>query len=201
MSALRVISGSARGRHLRAAPDTRPTADLVKGAIFSMLDALAYKRGFEPDEEGDFAAALAWPRVLDLFAGSGALGIEALSRGAHSAEFIERDRDAARVLAGNLRTTGLDDRARIHQRPVTVALPSVRAPVDLVFADPPYADADAASTTMDALASAGLLLPTSVVVLEQPSDAQPPQRVGELGLVSSRRHGRTRISLYASGEA
>ncbi|MBV8720151.1 MAG: RsmD family RNA methyltransferase [Chloroflexi bacterium] len=201
MSALRVISGSARGRHLRAAPDTRPTADLVKGAIFSMLEALAYKRGFEPDEEGDFAAALAWPRVLDLFAGSGALGIEALSRGAHSAEFIERDRDAARVLAGNLRTTGLDDRARIHQRPVTVALPSVRAPVDLVFADPPYADADAASTTMDALASAGLLLPTSVVVLEQPSDAQPPQRVGELGLVSSRRHGRTRISLYASGEA
>ncbi|MBV9131204.1 MAG: RsmD family RNA methyltransferase [Chloroflexi bacterium] len=201
MSALRVISGSARGRHLRAAPDTRPTADLVKGAIFSMLEALAYKRGFEPDEEGDFAAALAWPRVLDLFAGSGALGIEALSRGAHSAEFIERDRDAARVLAGNLRTTGLDDRARIHQRPVTVALPSVRAPVDLVFADPPYADADAASTTMDALASAGLLLPTSVVVLEQPSEAQPPQRVGELGLVSSRRHGRTRISLYASGEA
>ena len=201
MSALRVISGSARGRHLRAAPDTRPTADLVKGAIFSMLDALAYKRGFEPDEEGDFAAALAWPRVLDLFAGSGALGIEALSRGAHSAEFIERDRDAARVLAGNLRTTGLDDRARIHQRPVTVALPSVRAPVDLVFADPPYADADAAHTTMDALASAGLLLPTSVVVLEQPSEAQPPQRVGELGLVSSRRHGRTRISLYASGEA
>ena len=166
-----------------------------------MLEALAYKRGFEPDEEGDFAAALAWPRVLDLFAGSGALGIEALSRGAHSAEFIERDRDAARVLAGNLRTTGLDDRARIHQRPVTVALPSVRAPVDLVFADPPYADADAASTTMDALASAGLLLPTSVVVLEQPSEAQPPQRVGELGLVSSRRHGRTRISLYASGEA
>ena len=201
MSALRVISGSARGRHLRAAPDTRPTADLVKGAIFSMLEALAYKRGFEPDEEGDFAAALAWPRVLDLFAGSGALGIEALSRGAHSAEFIERDRDAARVLAGNLRTTGLDDRGRIHQRPVTVALPSVRAPVDLVFADPPYADADAAHTTMDALASAGLLLPTSVVVLEQPSEAQPPQRVGELGLLSSRRHGRTRISLYASGEA
>src|SRR6516162_2790230 len=89
---VRVISGTARGRHLRAAPETRPTADLVKGAIFSMLEALAYKRGFEPDEEGDFAAAVAWPRVLDLFAGSGGLGIEALSRGAQSAQFVEQDR-------------------------------------------------------------------------------------------------------------
>src|SRR5439155_31820 len=79
---MRVISGTARGRHLRAAAETRPTADLIKGSIFSMLEALAYKRGFEPDEDGNLAAALAWPRVLDLFAGSGGLGIEALSRGA-----------------------------------------------------------------------------------------------------------------------
>jgi len=60
--------GTARGRPLRAAPETRPTADLIKGAIFSMLEALAYKRGFEPDEDGNLAAALAWPHVLDLFA-------------------------------------------------------------------------------------------------------------------------------------
>src|SRR5947209_3283130 len=135
---MRVISGSARGHHLRAASQTRPTADLIKGAIFSMLEALAYKRGFEPNEDGDFAAALAWPRVLDLFAGSGALGIEALSRGAKSAEFVERDRDAARVIATNLRSTDLDDRARIHQTPVALALRSLREPIDLVFADPPY---------------------------------------------------------------
>ncbi len=99
---MRVISGTARGRHLRAAPETRPTADVIKGAIFSMLEALAYKRGFEPNEEGDLAAALAWPKVLDLFAGSGALGVEALSRGAKSAEFVEQDREAARVIASNL---------------------------------------------------------------------------------------------------
>jgi len=197
---VRVISGTARGRHLRAAPETRPTADLIKGAIFSMLEALAYKRGFEPDEEGDFAAALAWPRVLDLFAGSGGLGIEALSRGARSAEFVEQDREAARVLTANLRTTELDDRARIHQRPVAISLASVRAPVDLVFADPPYADSDAVPKLVDALTRAGLLLPTSVVVLEQPSEANPPEAVGELPLASSRRHGRTRITLYASGK-
>src|ERR671938_1067998 len=102
---MRVISGPARGRPLRAAGQTRPTADLIKGAIFSMLEALAYRRGFEPDENGALAAALAWPRVLDLFAGSGALGIEALSRGAAFADFVEQDREAARVLASNLRTT------------------------------------------------------------------------------------------------
>ena len=60
---MRVIAGTAHGRPLRATASTRPTADVNKGAIFSMLEALAYKRGIEPDEEGTFAAALAWPRV------------------------------------------------------------------------------------------------------------------------------------------
>src|SRR5437588_11873986 len=122
---MRVISGSARGHHLRAAQQTRPTADLIKGSIFSMLEALAYKRGFEPDEDGNLAAALAWPRVLDLFAGSGGLGIEALSRGARSAEFVEQDREAVRIISSNLRATDLDDRARVHQAPVSGALRSV----------------------------------------------------------------------------
>src|ERR1700682_2633267 len=119
---MRVISGTARGRPLRAALQTRPTADLIKGAIFSMLEALAYKRGFEPDEEGNLAAALAWPHVLDLFAGSGGLGIEALSRGAASAEFVEQSRDAARIITANLRTTGLDEHARVHLAPVGAEL-------------------------------------------------------------------------------
>jgi 16S rRNA (guanine966-N2)-methyltransferase len=196
---VRVISGIARGRPLRAAAETRPTADLIKGAIFSILEALAYKRGFEPDDEGDFAAALAWPRVLDLFAGSGALGIEALSRGARSAEFIEQDREAVRVLSANLRATQLDERARVHQAPVEVALRTVRGPIDLVLADPPYADPAGLDRALAALDASGLLLPTSVVVLEQAREAQPPAAVGALPLASSRRHGRTQISVYASG--
>jgi 16S rRNA (guanine966-N2)-methyltransferase len=196
---VRVISGTARGRHLRAAETTRPTADLIKGAIFSMLEALAYKRGFEPDEEeGDFAAARAWPRVLDLFAGSGGLGIEALSRGARSAEFVEQHREAARTLAANLRSTQLDDRGRVHQVPVALGLRAVDAPVDLVFADPPYADQAALQSTVEALSAPGILKSTSVVVLEQAWQSEPPEMVGALGLVSTRRHGRTRISLYAS---
>jgi 16S rRNA (guanine966-N2)-methyltransferase len=195
---MRVISGTARGRPLRAAAHTRPTADLIKGAIFSMLEALAYKRGFEPDEEGNLAAALAWPRALDLFAGSGGLGIEALSRGAAFAEFVEQDRDAARIIQSNLRTTGLDERARVHQGTVSAALRTVRAPVDMVFLDPPYADVPALQGAVDSLSTRGLLVPTSVVILEQSADADPPSAVADLPLATTRRHGRTRISLYSA---
>jgi 16S rRNA (guanine966-N2)-methyltransferase len=198
---VRVISGTARGRHLRAAAETRPTADLVKGAIFSMLEALAYKRGFEPDEEeGDFAAARAWPRVLDLFAGSGGLGIEALSRGARSADFVEQDREAARILLANLRSAGLDDRARVHQTPVLIGMRSIEGPLDLVFADPPYADHEVLESTLEALSAPGMLKPTSAVVLEQEWASDPPPSVGNLDLLSTRRHGRTRITLYASAD-
>ncbi|MCA1647078.1 MAG: RsmD family RNA methyltransferase [Chloroflexi bacterium] len=195
---MRVISGSARGRPLRAAVQARPTADLIKGAIFSMLEALAYKRGFEPDEEGSLAAARAWPRVLDLFAGSGGLGIEALSRGAQSAEFVERDRDAARIIQSNLRMVGLEDRARVHQSAVAGMLRTIRAPLDLVFLDPPYADAEALQSAVDALQAHSLLLPSSVVILEQSATAEPPAIIGPLGLTTTRRHGRTRISLYSN---
>src|SRR5438874_3828347 len=195
---MRVISGSARGHHLRAASQTRPTADLIKGAIFSMLEALAYKRGFEPDEEGNFAAALAWPRVLDLFAGSGGLGIEALSRGAQFAEFVEQDRDASRIIASNLRATGLDERARILQAPVALAVGRVRAPVNAIFADPPYADQAAIQALVDALSAPGVLLPSSVVVVEQPWEVEPAAGFGVLPVLSTRKHGHTRITLYAS---
>jgi 16S rRNA (guanine966-N2)-methyltransferase len=195
---VRVISGTARGRHLRAAAETRPTADLIKGAIFSMLEALAYKRGFEPDEDGDFAAAVAWPRVLDLFAGCGGLGIEALSRGARWAEFVEQDRVAARIISANLRAVRLDNHARVHQAPVVLALRTVAAPTDLVFADPPYEATASLEETIAGLGRPDLLLPTSVVVLEQSWTNEPPSSVGPLALASTRRHGRTRITLYAN---
>jgi 16S rRNA (guanine966-N2)-methyltransferase len=171
---------------------------VIKGAIFSMLEALAYKRGFEPDEEGRMAAALAWPRTLDLFAGSGALGIEALSRGASMADFIEQDREAARVIDANLRVTDLADRAHVHLAPVEVALRRLRGPVDLVLADPPYADAAGLAAAAELLGTSGLLLPTSVAVLEYAADATPPPRVGHLEVLSTRRHGRTRLALYGA---
>jgi 16S rRNA (guanine966-N2)-methyltransferase len=194
---MRVISGAARGRPLHAAAETRPTTDVVKGAIFSMLEALAYKRGFEPDEDGNLAAALAWPRVLDLFAGSGALGIEALSRGARSADFVESDREAARAIEANLRTFGFEGQARVHQAAAPAALSRIAGPFDAVFIDPPYREAELLEQTWSALLASSMLAPSAVVVLEQPANAEPLSASGDLTLSSSRKHGRTRISLYA----
>src|SRR5213592_2862493 len=111
---MRVIAGRARGRPLKSpvSGNVRPTSDKLKGALFSQLEALAYKRGFEPevDEQGNerFAAGRAWPRVLDLFAGSGALGIEALSRGAESATFVDRSNDACAAIRKNLGQLGFE---------------------------------------------------------------------------------------------
>jgi 16S rRNA (guanine966-N2)-methyltransferase len=183
---------------LRATASTRPTADLIKGVIFSMLEALAYKRGFEPDEDGNLAAALAWPRALDLYAGSGGLGIEALSRGCQHATFVEHDREAARVITANLKATGLEERAQLLVGPVHVSLTRVRGPMDVVFADPPYRDAESLPRTVELLSSMQLLLATSIVVLEQPATAEPPREVGPLALSTTRTHGRTRVTLYAS---
>jgi 16S rRNA (guanine966-N2)-methyltransferase len=123
---VRVVAGSARGRRISAPPgtETRPTTDRVREAVFNALGSLGAVDGAV---------------VLDLFAGSGALGIEALSRGATSAHFVESDRRAAAVIEENLATLGLDDRGVVLRRAVDVALDDVPAPVDLVLADPPYA--------------------------------------------------------------
>jgi 16S rRNA (guanine966-N2)-methyltransferase len=174
---------------------TRPTADLIKGVIFSMLEALAYKRGFEPDENGRMAAALAWPRVLDLFAGSGALGIEALSRGAERADFVEQDRQAAQIVQTNLRAASVQEGARVHQGSVEAMLGRVRTPIDLVLADPPYADTTALTVLSERLQD--LLLPTSVLVFEQAAEQPAIELVGTLPLHNTRTHGHTRISLYS----
>ena len=92
----------------------------------------------------------------------------------------------------------LEERARVHQTPVDVALRRVRGPVDLVFLDPPYADTQSLEHTLKTLGSSSLLAPTSVVVLEQSAVASAPESVGDLKLNKTRRHGRTRISLYGA---
>src|SRR5688572_24535053 len=134
---MRVIAGSARGRTLKGPParrrgdrsgGARPSSDMVRGAVFSALEAMG----------ADYT------RVLDLYAGTGALGIEALSRGADWCDFVERDRVMAEVIRENLRLTGFDDRAKVY--PVAAGRVQeglVEGPYTLVLADPPYADAGA----------------------------------------------------------
>ncbi len=123
---MRVVGGSARGRKINAPPGTgtRPITDRAKEAIFNMLAS-----------QGGLVDAV----VADLFAGSGSFGIEALSRGAAHVTFVERNRVAAKTLAGNVDRLGFSDRADVIVAPVASTLARL-GPVDIVFCDPPYGD-------------------------------------------------------------
>lgn len=157
VAGVRVVAGQAGGLRLVAPPgaETRPTTDRVREATFNALGSMG---------------ALEGARVLDLFAGSGAMGIEALSRGAAHATFVERDRSARDAIARNLATTGLGDRARVVAADATTwAAGPDRAPggdgYDLAICDPPY-DFDG----WDALLHA---LPAALVVIESSRGVDP----------------------------
>ena len=176
-----MIAGRLGGRRFQAPPGqaTRPTSDRVREALFSMLGPL------------DRA------RVLDLFAGSGALGIEALSRGAAAAVFVERDPRAARVLRANLTGLGLGaGEARVLVSDVRTALRSASIaadPYDLVLLDPPYRLAARLGPELSA-ALAGVPAPGGLVVTE--SDRRQPLEL-DLPLADERRYGDTLIRIHA----
>jgi 16S rRNA (guanine966-N2)-methyltransferase len=155
---LRVIAGTVRGRRLvaPAGDDIRPTKGIVREAMFSALEA----RG-----------AISDAVVLDLYAGSGALGLEALSRGATSAVLVERDRRAIDAIETNLEHTGLGPRARVVRADVMAFLgapPPSEAPFDLVLADPPYAASAAEiQALLGRLAAPGWLSPGAMVSVER----------------------------------
>lgn len=181
----RVIAGSARGLRLLAPGEgTRPFADRVKQTLFAIL---------EPD--------LRDASVLDLFAGSGAGGIEALSRGAARAIFVERDNTAARVIGENLAKTRLAERGSIVRADVLAYLTDRAAqdgPFDLVLLDPPYADTgmlDAAIAKVGS-AEAALLTSEAWVVAKHFWRTPPPQASGLLASVRNKRFGETALTFY-----
>jgi 16S rRNA (guanine966-N2)-methyltransferase len=177
---MRVIAGSLGGRRLKAPPGTltRPTSDRVREALFSML--------------GGIDGAL----VLDLFAGSGALGIEALSRGALRAVFVEREAGAARVLEANLTALGLGEEvAELRRGEALEALRAARTrqeTYDLVFIDPPYEQAGRWARELSA-ALPPLLRPRARAVVE--SDRRVPLALG-MPLERQRRYGDTLITIH-----
>jgi 16S rRNA (guanine966-N2)-methyltransferase len=181
---MRVISGSAKGRRLRAtrSPDMRPTTDMARQAIFDMLG---------PSRNA---------RVLDLFAGAGTLGIEALSRGAREAVFVEQEREACAVILQNLEATGLRSAAVIRRTEALRFL--ARRPqmaFDLVFLDPPYARGlGFVSRVLGKLAAGKWTNPGATVVVEAPEgDVEWPPGMRE---IKTRRFGRTRVSLAVVDE-
>ena len=140
-------------------------------------------------------------RVVDLFAGSGALGIEALSRGAAFVDFVEAARGAREVLERNLATLGLEQRSRIWPLRLPQGMAKISAPLaaaDLVLADPPYGGAEARAT-LEALAAPARLRTGSRVVLERHQKDDVPSRAGALALVRERRYGETTVNLYEAG--
>ena len=187
---MRIVSGNLRGRVLEAPAGaiTRPTTDRVREALFSSLFSL----------RGGFEGAI----VLDAFAGSGALGIEALSRGAQSAVFYERNAKAASVVRSNVSACGLDSsRAIVIQRDVMQAPPSGQAqPFDLVFLDPPYAyDPAAVLGMVHGLSDAKALAVDAIVVYEhdikaKTEVAQAAEQAG-FELVANKKYGKTGVTI------
>jgi 16S rRNA (guanine966-N2)-methyltransferase len=175
---MRVIGGEYRGRRLKVPPGvrTRPTADRVREALFSILGDVEDKR------------------VADLFAGSGALGIESLSRGAEHATFVERDHGAAGVLNFNLAALGIVEGVEVFEWEVIRWLDTVGGSLDydLVFVDPPYSSAPRLAEPLTELLP-GILSPNATIVTE--SDKRDPL-VLDLPLDDERVYGDTRIAFH-----
>ncbi len=178
---MRVIAGRARGHRLRGPKSaaTRPTSDLVRGAVFSALASLG----------------ASYTRVLDLYAGTGAMGIEALSRGAGWCDFVERSPASCTIIKENLRITGFVAQAKVHCISAERAMASLTGPYTLILADPPYQDT-AVIPLLERLPTAGLLTEDAILVLEQSTRTPPIEALGGLALVRTHRYGDSQVSIY-----
>lgn len=175
---MRVITGTARGKKLTvcAGETVRPTPERVKEALFSIIQFQIEGR-----------------RVLDLFAGSGQLGIEALSRGAREAVFVDTAKEPAAAVAKNLEATGLSGSARVEHTDFAAYLSADCGKFDLAFLDPPYRT----GLLQRALPmAAGRMNPGGTIVCESPSDEPLPETAGDFVRGRSYRYGKIVLTLY-----
>ena len=176
---MRIVSGKWRGRKLSAPPGetTRPTSDRTRETLFSML--VSRFDSFEG------------LRVADLFAGSGALGFEALSRGAASCMFVEQDAAAVRALRANMASLGADAQCEVRAASV-LALGIAKQPLDLIVLDPPYGTG-AGEVALDKLLRLGWIGPATWISLETAYNEEP--RIKGLEMIADRKVGKARITL------
>lgn len=181
----RISGGIHRGRPLRTPPAAglRPTSERVRAALFSIIGPEAVES----------------KRVADLYAGTGALGLDALSRGAAWVSFVERNGRLCAALRGLLKSWSLDERAEVRRGRVLTALDSLPGGYDLVMADPPY-NSDELPRLMAALQSPRLVNPGGLVVLEHRSDDGADYAVGRFRLKTARTYGDSTITALAAGE-
>jgi len=181
---LRVITGTAKGHHLKVPKGTyvRPATDLVRGAIFSMLENLT-------DD---------WSMVLDLFSGSGALGIEALSRGAEWVDFVDRQRRCCDIIKQNLEKTRLETRAHVYCCNVKKALSFLDKEYSVILMDPPYAN-ESIGNIITQLASTRLVGENTLTIVTHSSHLSLNSTYGALNLTTEHRHGDSCIALFQRG--
>ncbi|MFC1905131.1 16S rRNA (guanine(966)-N(2))-methyltransferase RsmD [Chloroflexota bacterium] len=178
---MRVITGIAKGSHLKVpkGTPTRPATDLVRGAIFSILETLTND----------------WAEVLDLFSGSGALGIEALSRGAGWVDFVEQEPRCCDIIRQNLEKTKLGDKTHIYCCSVVKALSFLDKEYGIIIADPPYFKS-AIGSLVSQLANSKLVGENSTVVVTHSPHHPLSSTYPPLNLLKEHRHGDSCIAIY-----
>ena len=174
---MRVITGTARGRKLQepSGMDIRPTADVVKEAVFNIIQF---------DIEGR--------RVLDLFAGTGQLGIEALSRGAAECVFVDESRDALKIVSENLSRCKLEGRVMQSDGPGYLER---GGKFDIIFLDPPYAEIFL-ENALKSISEIDILSECGILICERPAEKTLPAQIGCLHVSREYRYGRVAVSLY-----
>ena len=177
---MRVITGTARGRKLKTLEglDTRPTLDRTREALFNILQQRVRDA-----------------RVLDLFAGTGQLGIEALSRGAQRAVFVDRRTDAVKLIRENLALTRLEEGAQVVCGDSMAYLNALREKFDLIFLDPPYAD-DLLERAVAHIARFDILAPDGIMIAESPAEKELPKLSALYRVAREYRYGRIKVTLY-----
>ena len=178
---MRVIAGKAKGHQLKVpkGTPTRPATDLVRGAIFSILENTTSN----------------WTQVLDLFSGSGALGIEALSRGAEWVDFVDREPRCCDIIKQNLEKTRLAAQAHVYCCGVAKAILFLDKEYSIILVDPPYSNSSIGRVVTQ-LATSRLVGPNSIVVVTHSPHLSLESTYATLSLIKERRHGDSCIAVY-----
>jgi len=178
---MRVIAGEAKGHRLKfpKGTTTRPATDLVRGAIFSILENMVTD----------------WSRVLDLFSGSGALGIEALSRGAEWVDFVESEPRCCGIIRENLEKTKLAERARVNCHKVENIFSFLKEEYSIILMDPPYSN-PSIGNLITQLGNSGLVGATTTLVVTHSARLPLSPNYDNLGMIKEHRHGDSCISIY-----
>jgi 16S rRNA (guanine(966)-N(2))-methyltransferase RsmD len=178
---MRVIAGKAKGFVLKVPQRlaTRPATELVRGAIFSILEN----------------RARSWEQVLDVFSGSGSLGIEALSRGAGWVDFVEHERRCCAIIRENLEKTGFSGQSHVYCAKVEKAISFLDKEYDIILMDPPYSDSSI-SETIERLATSPLVSDSTIMVVTHSSRLALRPSYGRLSMAKEHRHGDSLIAVY-----